>query len=108
MHCPNCQLNLDESEFSKYNLKQYNKICDICRIGKYCIHRKEKYYCRICGNAYCKHNKRKTFCIECGGSGLCEHLKHRYRCVKCKLLGIDVGGVCNHNKRRDSCKLCKT
>ena len=41
---------------------------------------------------------RKDLCVPCAGSGICEHMKRRIRCVKCN--------PCPHGKFKDQCKNC--
>lgn len=68
-----------------------------------CIHGKQIYRCRECGNgkAFCKHNKRKETCIVCVGSQICIHFRRKETCKECR-----GKGICEHNRRKETCREC--
>ena len=58
--------------------------------------------CKDCGGSgICEHGKHKAMCKDCGGSGICEHGKQKARCKDC-----GGSGICEHGKQKSRCIIC--
>ena len=93
---------------------------ETCKSGLYCCHKRNHYFCKICGGKgickhgkyrsgckecgitmQCMHKRQRHLCVPCGGGGVCEHGSVAYKCVECKGTGI-----CPHNRRKNRCWDC--
>jgi hypothetical protein len=44
-----------------------------------CIHNRDKYQCKDCGDsAICEHKRIKSICKDCRGRRICEHKRNKY------------------------------
>jgi hypothetical protein len=39
------------------------------------------------GSNICEHNKHRDRCVECKGNKICEHKKEKFTCIKCNPIG---------------------
>jgi hypothetical protein len=86
-----------------YKCKDHNKpVCIACGHNT-CVHRRNKYSCKVCNrDLICQHEKYRKICKLCSPENFCEHGRVGYNCKVCK-----GPGICEHGKRKNYCKDCK-
>lgn len=96
-HPPNSDIGL-----CRHNcLKSSCSKCEQIKVARILVSFKDRTK-GICHHGRKRYVRKECFKEHCGGSGLCEHLREKNRCIDCG--GADI---CKHKKRKGRCKVCK-